>query len=966
MAVAPSDFNELELIGSEQKPKYDPEPELCANPITEASYDMGMFASEWGINVANEVESTVDNVQSCDSLGGEPACLDVFSHDNTARKYDEVHENEMVTKNVETNESKDDDDDDNRASKTIINIGGCIYSDVEFTDDSDSENSSGSGNTDESNDESQSSDNSLGIFNEDDLLDELESMETAAYGSTSTRLGHSKAAQTIAPSIEQRKQSRTDAPRKINLTNISQLSKPMHIQRPESPINSNVSQPTEETPQTVSSSDKKRDFEKTTITYLTNLSKMAENKAQGGIGAASIISSPPSTKDSDTEELRWRRKAKQQKSGSKVAKDFYEQDNNIEDNMFEPDYEEDAFSSDLLHSNVLNDYEKLFHKIRKIVDRVPNRFKYEIYSLMYPALALAYLRMVSSGKYRKGKSFVESSMRYIDHSYVARVGKLMILQTPGDLPNKAKRLLSDEKIHFCMLEETYYVLLLHMERWSRSLQETFLRHFDLSPYDENEEPRQVNRIGSPILEKIYWATTDTVKENKESSPRPMKRRRFKKDKSSLAGNEYLPIGNRLYIPTPKRWDQERLKDDEERRVPLNRESLPSAYLYTAQESSETVICASFSSKTTMISIGTDSSLIHIFSLTSSKLVQLKSAECLKRLDTSISGIDDSMLDATKRKLRRTLYGHQGPIYGCSFSPNDRFLLSCSQDRTVRCWCLLSWNCVVIYPGHCGAIYSVVYAPLGYFFATSSDDRTARIWTQDSKKSVCILMGHLAEVIICQFHPNRHYLATGSADCTVRLWDVMKATQVRIFSAHRNSINALAFSICGRYLVSGGDDSYVILWDTDKEQMVRWLSHHTAAINSIEFGHDNKMFIVGGHDCKMSLWDFERLVREYDSEKLKAMNNPDTDINRPELTTKDFLIKSYASRGTPFYELRITRRNLLLGFCVQLKDNESKRSADSMYSEWLEFLDILKLKACFQQPNSQFESNHYQEMKVEEP
>lgn len=173
MAVAPSDFNEIEIIGSEQKPKYDLEPELCANPITETPYDMGMFTSEWGINVVNDVGSTVDNVQNVDSLGGEPACLDGFSHE----KQDEIHETEMVKKKVETNDSKNDEKDD-KASKTKINIGGCIYSDVDFTDDSDSEESSSAGHTSESNDESHSSDSNSGVANKVDLVAELVSMET--------------------------------------------------------------------------------------------------------------------------------------------------------------------------------------------------------------------------------------------------------------------------------------------------------------------------------------------------------------------------------------------------------------------------------------------------------------------------------------------------------------------------------------------------------------------------------------------------------------------------------------------------------------------------------------------------------------------------------------------------------------------------------------------------------------------
>ncbi|XP_043071389.1 transcription initiation factor TFIID subunit 5 [Drosophila grimshawi] len=619
---------------------------------------------------------------------------------------------------------------------------------------------------------------------------------------------------------------------------------------------------------------------------------------------------------------------------------------------------EATYESDQHIVNYLNEYEELFHEIRKIIPKVPNRFKYEIYSLLFPTLTIVYFRMVISGKFRKGRAFVESSRRYFDHSYTARVDKLLGMQDPRDIPHKARKLVTDdkEKVRFSMFKETYYLLEIHRNFWRLPIQMMFSKHFEPFPDNKNDAPRQHTRIGSPLLEKIYWATPKTLYETNENSPIKGRRKRAKKNQASPTKSVNLPTVNRLYTPTAKRWDMERIKEEDDHRASLNRDNLPSVYLYTAHENVEIVTCAAFSSKTTMLGIGTEDSAVHVFSLTSSKLVQLKSATYLKQLDTSMSGIDESMLDATKRKMRRSLYGHRGAVYGCSFAPHDRFLLSCSQDRTVRCWCLLSWSCVVIYPGHCGAIYNVTYAPLGYYFATTSDDRTARIWVQDSKKCVSILGGHLAEVGCCQFHPNRHYLATGSADCTVRIWDIVKALQVRIFTGHKDGIRALAYSMCGRYLVSGSDDHYVIVWDTDKEQLVRCLSHHTGPINCIEFELDNKLFTVGGQDCQMTIWDFEGITQEYVDPKPKEVqaNSQESDAEHTpsELSSEDFMIMAYPSNGTPFYTLRITSRNLLLGLCVRPKKDDRLIESDTNVerTEWLKHLDILMVRACYAPEN----------------
>lgn len=726
--------------------------------------------------------------------------------------------------------------------------------------------------------------------------------------------------------------------------------------------------------------EKNNKSEKTMINFITTIPQKSTEKEQKPATAADIVFSTGFVKESDSDDSNWQRKSKAQKTETNSGKDFFEDESNYEEEKInsEDDEEEIKPNAEPSFVVVLNDYEVMFHEIRKLVEKVPNRYKYELHNLLFPIMAIGYLRMIFNGKYRKGKTFVENSQRYLNHSYMARIEKLIGLQSGANLPKKARRLLGDENEHLriTMYADTYRLLVLHMKSWSRSLQQIFVRHFDLLADNNITEPRQHAIIGSGTPEKIFWANPESLKEKKENSP-PLRRKRFKNFKPSPTRNVNLPTCTRLYTPTPKRWDLEQIKEDEERRVPLNRENLPSAYLYTAIEHVETVICASFSNNLTMLSIGTNCSTIHVYSLTSSKLVHIKPADYLKHLDTGMSGIDESMLDASNKKMRRTLVGHQGPVYGCTFAPHDRFLLSCAHDRTVRCWCLLSWSCVVIYPGHAAAVYGVCYAPLGYYFATVSDDRTARVWVQDNKKSLCILVGHLAEVICCIFHPNRHYLATGSGDCTVRMWDIVKAVQVRVFSGHREPVNTLAYSICGRYLVSGADDKCIVVWDTEKEQLVRALLHHTEAINCLQFAMDNKLFVAGGQDCQLSIWDFERIIQEYDMEKVKQtissgkQEKPESKPPKQSIKQRssEVLVQSYPSKGTPFYMLHITRRNVLLGFCVQRAEDIDKESgkqsgySEAKYREWREFLDILKLKACFANGEQQ-QQNEKTENKAE--
>nr|XP_017017832.1 transcription initiation factor TFIID subunit 5 [Drosophila kikkawai] len=597
--------------------------------------------------------------------------------------------------------------------------------------------------------------------------------------------------------------------------------------------------------------------------------------------------------------------------------------------------------------SVFLEYEECIKQLQQLIQLAPSIHKYEIYLLLYPLIALTYLQMMASDNFPRARVFLNRFTSQLDDSFTPRFTKLLSICRPAEVPHRARKLLAGfEKLEMHMSAGAYTQFVEHMEGWTKAQQDKVLTHFLVRRYSEMDEPKQRFAPGQPLLEVIFWAAPEPLHKTDYTS-RPLLRARRRKKGSLPDRNIHLPPTGKIYTPTPKRMDLLRRKTDEQYRKKLDRNNLPSAYVYTAPNCDEVVTCATFSEGVGMLAVGTVSSSIHIFSLKSSKLVQLKPAHWLKALDTGMAGIDKGMLDPTKKYSRRTLRGHQGAVYRLSFNPEDRYLLSCSEDCSMRLWCLMSWNCVVIYPGHLSPVCCVIYAPLGYYFATASDDCTARVWVQDNKRAVRILKGHLAELEVCLFHPNRHYLATGSADATVRLWDIPKGAQVRLFAGHRGRVTALAFSACGRHLVSGGDDSLIMIWDITNEKLVHFLSHHKSAINTIQFCLDSNLLLAGGQDCQLTIWDFKKILHHTKSTRSRKH------AEIPQ--AKDFLIKSFYTRNAAFYTIRFTRRNLLLAFCVaareperhlqmarERQENEERRRED--LGEWMEFLDLIKMKA----------------------
>ena len=176
---------------------------------------------------------------------------------------------------------------------------------------------------------------------------------------------------------------------------------------------------------------------------------------------------------------------------------------------------------------------------------------------------------------------------------------------------------------------------------------------------------------------------------------------------------------------------------------------------------------------------------------------------------------------------RKLIGHSGPVYGVSFSPDNKYLLSCSEDKTVRLWSLDTYTALVSYKGHTQPVWDVKFSPLGHYFVTASHDQTARLWATDHIYPLRIFAGHINDVDCVEFHPNPITFLLAQVIRLV-VWDVHTGNCVRVFLGHTNSVNCLAVSPDGRWLASGGEDGIICVWDIGSGRRLKSMRGHARA------------------------------------------------------------------------------------------------------------------------------------------
>jgi transcription initiation factor TFIID subunit 5 len=349
------------------------------------------------------------------------------------------------------------------------------------------------------------------------------------------------------------------------------------------------------------------------------------------------------------------------------------------------------------------------------------------------------------------------------------------------------------------------------------------------------------------------------------------------------------------------------------RAQLSPTALPSVCCYTLHNAYEGVTALDLSPDGTLMASGHRDSFIDVWSLSGEALRAVRPSTELAAMDLSTIGEGLDVIREPVGAATKRLVGHSGPVYATRFTGQQHFLLSASQDSSLRLWSLDLYTAVVLYKSHTLPVWDVdvpLAANAGPYFASASADRTARLWSTEHVHPLRIFAGHLSDVDCVRFHPNGNYVATGSADKTVRLWDVQSGCCVRLLTGHERGVTALAVSPDGRVLASGDRLGHLRLWDLGEGRLLKAMapqpllpragaaaSGSTMAVESpvysLAFDQEGRVLASAGADGCVNLWDAAKAAS-------------------PSLPVDSQLhLAAFPTKQTPLYHCQFSRRNILL-------------------------------------------------------
>lgn len=293
-----------------------------------------------------------------------------------------------------------------------------------------------------------------------------------------------------------------------------------------------------------------------------------------------------------------------------------------------------------------------------------------------------------------------------------------------------------------------------------------------------------------------------------------------------------------------------------------------------------------------------------------------------------------------------LKGHTGSVHSCQFFDADKYILSSSEDSTVKLWNSKTLECVHTFcDNQCLAILKAHVAPDNKSFVTAGVDKRLLHWNLETNQIMWESV-HKGIVLCCHISKNGRLLASGtdndheikiwdlrmrkpvhrlpdlhsqaitsikftdederivstSMDYSVKVYDLKVSKNTLRLSGHQNIVSNCAFDATGRNLATTGWDKKVLIWDVKtgkyRQEGPLQISGHDGSVSCCVFSQNGQFLISGSYDESIIIWDLNDVT-----EKLKLNGHmdwvEDVDISQKQ----DWLVSCSKDRTIRMWDIQ---------------------------------------------------------------
>ncbi len=246
----------------------------------------------------------------------------------------------------------------------------------------------------------------------------------------------------------------------------------------------------------------------------------------------------------------------------------------------------------------------------------------------------------------------------------------------------------------------------------------------------------------------------------------------------------------------------------------------------------------------------------------------------------------------------TLEGHKNRVYTVviwTFIEGFYFILSGSEDCTIKLWDTYHKKCDLTLKKHNETITSIALSPYNEYFISGAVENLMLVWKVDTnklvkrikaKKVICLavspdgkyfvagtyentievrtfpkgelikeIRGHEKIVRSVTISPDGKYIISGSLDNTIKKWSFFTGNHILTIKGHNKGVRSVNITPDGNYIISGSNDKTIKIWSLATGELIRVLEGHNEKISSTAISYDGKYIISGSLDKTLKIWEF---------------------------------------------------------------------------------------------------------------
>jgi WD40 repeat protein len=235
----------------------------------------------------------------------------------------------------------------------------------------------------------------------------------------------------------------------------------------------------------------------------------------------------------------------------------------------------------------------------------------------------------------------------------------------------------------------------------------------------------------------------------------------------------------------------------------------------------------------------------------------------------LSGSYDKTLklfNTNTKMLVRTFKGHSAHVWSVAFSPDGQRALSASRDTTIKLWNLSTGKVIRTFEGDSDYVLSVAYSSDGQRALSGGSENTIKLWNLSTGELIRTFKGHSDWVSSVAFSPNGQRALSGSRS-GMKLWELSTGKLIHSFSGYSSSCS-VTFSPDGQRALSGNYDKTMKLWDLSTGELIRSFEGHSDYVWSVAYSPDGRFIASGSGDKTVKLWDVSSgyLIRTFTGHK----------------------------------------------------------------------------------------------------